>query len=361
MTTTSRYPALVAKSKTLSAFFLLSVALIVSSVASAEKLNFPPEVKKPGKYPERPVTMIVPFGTGGDADVLARVVAPIMGEIMGGAVQPVNMPGVGGLRAMPAFLQAVPDGYTILLHSDFPITAYAAGRLKEKIGSDFVPLCVLQVTVSAFFMRADEKRFSDWESLVKYAKKADRRLTIATSSSTGSHEHISIVQTSRAAGIELEIIPFGKPGERFAAVLGGHVDLLYEQPGGVMPHMISGDIVPILQMSEERANPPLLRGISALAKKGYTKVPSLRDVGYTFKPTFKVRGLAVDKDVPNDVRQYLAWACGQVYQAKKLQDLNKETFNDLVRSYYGPDETVKLTGNMIETYKGLYKEFGIRK
>lgn len=321
---------------------------IAISGASAQDLNFPPQADPPGGYPERPITVISPFGPGGGSDRVARAMASELSEITGGDFQVVNQPGAGGLEALPEFFVAQPDGYTILQHTESPITAFAAGRISQRPGEDLKPICVTQVAFSMFFIAGDNENYQDWEEMVAYFEETGDPVRVATSSGTGSHEHVSVVQTENASGLDFEIIPFGDPGERYSAVLGGHADLLFDQPGHLMQYVEQGELIPAMQLLRERPDDPVL-----------SEVPSITDIGYDFEPTFKIRGFYFHQDVPEDIQAYMQWACGEAYQTESYQAFNEETFTHLVRSYYGPDDAVDLIDTMITTFQDMYEEIGI--
>jgi tripartite-type tricarboxylate transporter receptor subunit TctC len=128
------------------------------------------QLQKPDGFPQRPLTMIVPYGPGGGSDQLARAMVAAMEPLIGVGVQVVNKPGGGGLAAIPDFMAAPPDGYTILESIDDIATNYASGKLDLHPAEDMVPICMAQITFNQIYIRPDDERFSDWESFVAHAK-----------------------------------------------------------------------------------------------------------------------------------------------------------------------------------------------
>jgi len=149
----------------------LAVGLAGNAVAA--------EIKKPANFPTRPLTMIVPYGAGGGSDQLARAMANSMDKVAGIKFQVVNKPGGGGTAAIPDFMLAPADGYTVMEHIDNAVSAYAKGDINENPAKDWVPLCTTQITFSQIYVRPDDSRFGSWNDVVAYAKANPGKLTMA--------------------------------------------------------------------------------------------------------------------------------------------------------------------------------------
>lgn len=319
---------------------LAGAFLIAAGGAAAQDLV------KPDGYPSRTVTMIVPFGTGGGSDQVARAVSRELEEIMGVGIQVVNRPGAGGLTALPDFMVAAADGYTILQHTDGLVTGFAAGSSNVEVGVDAIPICILQVAFSMLLINPENEHFSDWESMVEYSMGSGNSLLVATSSGVGSHEHMTTMQVAGAAGIDLEVVPFGDPGERYSSILGGHIDVLFAQAGETMAYVREGQLKPILIIQKE-------------SPEVFSDVPSLTDAGLDFMPTVKTRGLYVPAGTPEPVRDYLAAACERAYETDRFKAFNEATFTHLVRSFYNAEDALKLSREMAETYSTMFADLGI--
>lgn len=329
--------------RTLTTGALLTAVLSLTLASTVTRAD---DLKKPDGYPDRTITMIVPFGTGGGSDQVARALSRELEKIMGVGIQIVNKPGAGGLAALPDFAVAPADGYTILEHTDGIVTGYAAGKSQIEPGKDAIPICITQIAFSMLFINPNDKRFSDWKSLVAYAKKTGKPLKIATSSGIGSHEYVTSMQVAEGAGIKLEVVPFGDPGERYSSIIGGHMDMLFDQAGDAMPYVHEGKLKPVLLILKKRP-------------AAFSNVPSLTDVGLNFDPTFKMRGFWVRAGVPEARRKYLEAACHAAFKTKRYQAFNKKTYTDLVRSYYNTEDALKLSKNMVKTYKTMFKKLGV--
>lgn len=252
---------------------LLVTGLLAASAATVTAA----ELAKPGNFPERPLTLIVPYGAGGGSDQLSRAMAAALEKVVGVGVQVVNKPGGGGMAAVPDFMTAPSDGYTIIESIDDAISNHASGKLKENPGVDWTPLAMAQITFSQIYIRPDDDRYSDWNSFVAYAKANPGQVTIANVGNLGSMERVNMLKIEQALGFRTDQIAFDKPAERYAALLGGHVDALFEQPGDVRAFLDSDKMTPILTLFGERP-------------EAFAEVPTLKDIGVDFEPLLRFRG-----------------------------------------------------------------------
>ena len=303
-------------------------------------------LEKPEGFGVRPLTMIVPFGPGGGSDQLARAMAKAMEEAAGISFQVVNKPGGGGTAAIPDFMLAPADGYTVLEHIDNAVSAYAAGDIRENPASDWIPLCMTQITFSQIYMRADEDRFSDWASLAEHAMANPGEVSMANVGKVGSMELVVTEQLESALGLDFNLIAFDKPAERYAALIGGHVDLLFEQPGDVRNFIDAGEMVPILSFLNERPS-------------AFADVPTHRDVGADFEPLTRFRGFYVKAGVPDDIAMFLSDACRAGFDTADYQAFNESKYMHLIDSYRDTEGSRALIDDAVATYREMYKMMGI--
>ena len=316
----------------------LTAGLAYSDAGLADQLE------KPDGFGNRPLTMIVPFGAGGGSDQLARAMAKAMEEAAGISFQVVNKPGGGGTAALPDFMLAPADGYTVLEHIDNAISAYAAGEIRENPAEDWVPLCTTQITFSQIYIRSDEDRFSDWESLAAYAE--SNPVTMANLGKVGSMELIVMDQLQSATGLKIKQIAFDKPAERYGALIGGHVDVLFEQPGDVRNFLDADQMKPILTFLDERP-------------EVFGDTPTHKEVGADFDALTRFRGFYVNKGVPEDRVAFLADACKAGFATEDYQAFNESKFMHLIDSYRDTEGSIALINDAVATYQDMYKQLGI--
>jgi tripartite-type tricarboxylate transporter receptor subunit TctC len=171
-------------------------------------------------------------------------------------------------------------------------------------------------------------------------------------SNSGSSTAMEAVQSAaleKAAGIKLRQVGFDKPAERYGALLGGHVDSMFEQPGDVKQFITANQMKPILTLLPKR--PAEFSNVPAMSDAGLSTIPDLQ----------RVRMFWVHKDVPEARRQYLRNACELAYKNDKYAKFNESMFMHIGRSYYNSADSLAYVNSMIESFKAAYKEMGIIK
>lgn len=300
-------------------------------------------LEKPKGFPQRPITMIVPYGAGGGSDQLSRAMAKAITEVAGVNFQVVNKPGGGGTAAIPDFMIAPADGYTVMEHIDNAVSAFAKGDIRENPGSDWVPLCMAQITFSQLYIRPDETRFTDWKSLLAYAKANPGKVTVANVGKVGSMEVINMNKLEKALGFKTKTISFDKPSERYSSLIGGHVDVLFEQPGDVSGFLANKTMKPVLTFFDSRPG-------------DFADVPTHKEAGADFDALLRFRGFYVKKGVPQERVNFLSAACREGFKTASFQAFNKKKFMHLIDSFRDSAGSVQLINGAVETYKAAFKK-----
>jgi tripartite-type tricarboxylate transporter receptor subunit TctC len=325
---------------TLTGLALAAGLLAAPWLASAD------EIMKPQGFPERPITMIVPYGAGGGSDQLSRAMAAAVESVAGINFLVVNKPGGGGRAAIPDFMTAPPDGYTVMEHIDDAATLFASGKIRENPAEDWVPLAMAQITFSQIYIRPDDDRFNDWDSFLAYAKDNAGQVTIANVGNVGSMERINMMKAQRALGFETKQISFDKPSERYAALVGGHVDALFEQPGDVRNFLDSDKMKPILTFLDNRPD-------------AFAGVPTHKEAGADFEALLRFRGFYAKKGIPAERLDYLEKVFAAGFAHDSFQAFNEKKYMHLIDSYRDTAGSVALLNGAIDTYKTVYEELGI--
>jgi tripartite-type tricarboxylate transporter receptor subunit TctC len=224
------------------------------------------------RYPSRPIEFIVPFGPGGGADQLARKMASLLEPELKVSLPVVNVVGATGVTGLTKMLAAANDGYSIsvFIADTFAQLATASPRWSEK---DYIPLGIMVRQPSALFVKADSP-FKTWADVVKEAKAQPGKLKVSILG-FGSVDDMAL-RFMEGKGVSFNGVPFATPGERYASVLGGHADLIYEQPGDVKSMLDSKQIRPILLFNPERVTPE------------FANIESSREVGLEiYLPQFR--------------------------------------------------------------------------
>ena len=187
-------------------------------------------------YPNRAITLVVPFAAGGPTDVVARTLGAAMSRTLGQTVVIENKVGAGGTIAVNAVAKANPDGYTILIHHNGMATATALYRkLPYNPLTDFeyvgqvadVPMTLL----AKKDMPADNLR-----DFIAYVRANKEKINLANAG-LGAVSHLCGMLFQQAVGVELTTIPFQGTGPAMTALLGGQVDMLCDQTTQTIPHI----------------------------------------------------------------------------------------------------------------------------
>lgn len=324
-----------------------AIAMGLPAMAEAPN-NLPASMDMPGGFPERPLSMIVPYGPAGGSGQIAQAMIEAIKTTAGIDITPDYKPGGSGMVGLKTYLAAPADGYTILQHIDDATSAYAIGKSDVHPASDLIPLVTAQITFNQIYIRSDETRFSDWASYVAYVKTQDGKSTIANVSGEGSMERVNMNRIADHFGMKVQQISFDDAAPRYAALKGGQVDAMFEQPGDVKGFLDSGDFKPILTLLHERP-------------AAFPDTPSMTEVGLNFKPLMRFRGFYVHKDTPPDRVAYLKWVFQKSFFADSYQAFNKAKFMDLIPSFRDTEGSIELINETMENYTAAYKAMGLVK
>ena len=193
-------------------------------------------------YPEKPITVIVPFPPGGSSDVTARLVSKKMAERMGQSVVIENKGGANGSIGAAALKQARPDGYTILVGSIgvFAINPALFKDLRYDPMQDFDLLSVAVRTPNVLVANPNFPANTVAE-LVDYLKKNPDKVTFA-SSGTGSSDHLTAALFLQKTGTTGIHVPYKGGGPAINDLIAGHAKVSFQNLGAIAPHVKSGKL-----------------------------------------------------------------------------------------------------------------------
>jgi tripartite-type tricarboxylate transporter receptor subunit TctC len=211
----------------------LSLALFATAALAQEK------------YPSRPIEFIVPWGAGGGSDQTARALGQLLEQELKVSLPIVNVPGGTGNTGMTKLLSAPADGYSIAILA-WDSLATVATQPPKWTPDDFTPLAIVIQLPSGLYIAGD--KYPDWNAVEAAAKKGPLKVAI---SGFGSPDDIT-VGFLNSKGLKLNAVPYAKPGERYSALLGGHVDLLYSPVGNITSFVDSKQMRPALMLDQKR-------------------------------------------------------------------------------------------------------------
>ena len=204
-----------------------------------------------GAFPRRPITLVVPFGPGGIADLTARAVGEAIGRQLGQPVVVDNKPGAGGIVAAQAVARAAPDGHALLLMSN--ANAVSVGLFRQ-LGydpvRDFAPVSTLGFFDLGLFT-AGGGRFTTLADLLAYARAQPGKLNIGTIS-VGSTQHLAAKLFETQAGIDALVVPYKASPAVLTALRSGEIDLAVEILGPMLPQLTAGAVRALAVTGEQR-------------------------------------------------------------------------------------------------------------
>lgn len=201
---------------------------------------------------ERKVDIICPWGVGGGADSAVRPMANLLKKIIGQEVEVVNVSGAGGVTGTEHTYKQPADGYTFMLGTQSLIMADLQGTTSMDFRSEFTPVAMLMHSINilaASKKSMDEKGIKNFSDLLEYLKTNPFGVTVGMMTATGA-DGASLKQTM--AGLDVMEIPYSDGSEMNAALVGGHIDLIITGTDEIAGLIESGDIIPLLALSENR-------------------------------------------------------------------------------------------------------------
>jgi tripartite-type tricarboxylate transporter receptor subunit TctC len=206
------------------------------------------------EWPERPITLIVPFPPGGVADAVARPVAEALGRELKQPVLVENRGGAGGALGIGLASRAAPDGYTLLLAlssiSVLPQADLLFGRKPAYTLEQFKPVARFTADPTVFVVRADAP-WQTFEEFVADAKRNPGRYNYGSSGNYGTM-HVPMEMLKGAADFRMTHIPFTGAGPAVTALLGGQVDALASGPASIVQHIRAGKLTALAHWGETR-------------------------------------------------------------------------------------------------------------
>jgi tripartite-type tricarboxylate transporter receptor subunit TctC len=267
------------KALRLSAFVGVIVAALSMTQAAAQ-------------YPDRNVTVIVPFPAGGASDMTARMVTPKLSETLKQSVIVDNRAGANGAIGAQAVANAQPDGHTLLVGSIgvFAINAALFKDLKYNPQKDFDLISLLVRTPNVLVASKDFPA-KDVAELIAHLKKNPEKVSFA-SSGTGSSDHLTAALFWQKTGTTGIHVPYRGGGPAINDLIAGHANVSFQNLGAVAQH-IKGGALKALAITSDKRNPTL------------PDVPTMAEAGVKDLVVYSWQGAAAPKGLPAPVKKRL--------------------------------------------------------
>lgn len=298
------------------------------------------------EYPNKPVTLVSPYGPGGAADLAARTLSATAPGYLGNGILVVNRTGAAGVSGSTTVAKGKPDGYTLLLARVGSQAAVPAiNRTIPYAWDEFTFLGLLELNPFVLAVAAD----SPYQSIddVKAAIESGADLSYS-SAGVGTLLHVAMVMVLDQFGMgadAMKHVPYKGGGKAAAAVVGGHVDMLFQNLSGVISNIQAGKLRALAVTTPERV----------LAIKD---VPTVKEAGYPgLEAVIGWSGLWGPPGLPEDVVNKWVEVLAQISKDKAWLKLTKGLGS--VPTVLPPTETKAFVENQYQAFKVLTEKLGM--
>jgi tripartite-type tricarboxylate transporter receptor subunit TctC len=219
------------------------------------------------EFPDKPVTLLVPFAAGGPSDKIARDLAESLRKKLNQPVIVENVGGAGGTLGAAKVANATPDGYTLLVHHiGFATAPTLYRKLPYKGIEDFAFLGLINEAPSTVIGRTSlpAKNFAELRQWIA----ADPTKVNLAHAGVGSASHLCGLMLQNALKADMTTVPYKGTGPAMTDLMGGTVDLMCEQATNAVPQIESGKVKAFAVTSKERMKLPALASLQTVAEGG---------------------------------------------------------------------------------------------
>ncbi|MBK7082672.1 MAG: tripartite tricarboxylate transporter substrate binding protein [Betaproteobacteria bacterium] len=283
---------------------ITAVALAVGLIAQAH-----------AAYPDKAVTIIVPFPPGGSTDMVARAIAPKLQQSLGQPFVIDNRAGATGAIGATAVKNAAPDGYTFMVASIgvFAVNPFIQKKLQYDPVKDLDPITVA-VRAPNVLVASPGFPANTVAELVALLKKTPEKITFATSGA-GSSDHLTAALFWQKTGTTGVHVPYKGGAPAITDLLAGHADVSFQNINAVIAHIKAGKLKVLAVTGDKRSS--LL-----------PQVPTLGEAGVPDVNVFSWQGIAAPKGLPAEVKQKLhaaiVAALNDPENRKRMEDIGFE-------------------------------------
>lgn len=298
------------------------------------------------EYPSKPVTLVVPYGPGGAADLAARMIASHVPEYLGGNVLVVNQTGAAGVTGSTMVAKGPNDGYTLLMARVGSQAAVPA--MNETIPytwDEFTMLGLVETNPFAIAVKEDSP-FETFEDLVT-ALRSDDRLSFSTAG-VGTLQHMGalIMLDDLGVGSDSVIhIPFAGGGEATTAVVTGNADFVFNPLPAVLGPVESGQMRILLVTTADRV--PVVSDVPTAAEAGYPALAAV--IGWS--------GVWGPKDLDSEAQAKWVTALDSLKSDQSWVEAMEQLGS--IPLILSPEDTKNFVENQFNTFRGVADKLGM--
>jgi len=293
-------------------------------------------------YPNKPITLIIPYPPGGSTDLTARPLAMGAGKYLGQPMIGENKPGGGGTAGVVVVVSKPPDGYTIGVITGSTLNAYHMRKLNFNPLNDLTPILRWGDYLYGILVRSDAQ-WKTIQELIQYARQNPNKLTYG-SPGAGTAPHLAMEELCMVAGIQLVHIPYKGGAEINTALLGGHIDVLSNSAGWT-PLADAGKFRLLATYGEQRT-------------PRYPQAPTLKESGYEVVVRSHL-GIVGPKGLSKSIVNRLHEAFKKAMDEPEFIEAQKKF--DMTRCFSSPEEYEKYFREEYTRIGKLVKKLGLDK
>jgi tripartite-type tricarboxylate transporter receptor subunit TctC len=261
-------------------------------------------------WPNRPVTLVVPYAAGGPVDTIARIVSARLSELLGQQMVIENAGGAGGMTGTARVAKAAPDGYTILVSGSAVLAQNPLFHKRTPYDtiSDFAHAALFSDSARVLIARKDFPANS-FKEFMAYAKEHQTTLQYGTPGA-GSGGHTCAILLDGAMGTRITHVPYRGAGPAMQDLLGGRLDYMAEQISTATPQIKGGAVKAYATFSIDRA-------------PGLENIPTAKELGVEGLDCGAWASFSFPKDTPREIVQRLAKASSDAIDTPAVIDRYK--------------------------------------
>lgn len=302
--------------------------------------------EKPKDYPVRPIEVIVGAGPGGGSDIYARTICMMARNELKNPLVVINKPGGGGAIAGEYIVSKPADGYSLFAGT---LLALVESPLLGLVGyqyADWQPVLRSQHDTIMLIGLHDGK-FKDIQAVIADAKARPDQQTWGVVGTATGFNAICAREFTDALGIKVKLVPFDRTGKQHASLLGGHVDLILEEPGPISELLEAKKVRALLVFAENRI-------------QDFSDVPTTKEMGAEAYMGLS-RGIAIKAGTPRPIVDYLHHVFKKAMDTGFYKKYERSEWLHLRPGYLGPEDLDKFLRKEIEVYAREFKKFGVYK
>ncbi len=298
-----------------------------------------------GFTPTRPVEAVVHTGPGGGSDLLARAVALMIEKekLLPVRLQVVNKTGGGGAVAAAYLAEKKGETHTIGFFTGVWLTNPLTSAEAKVTLKDLTPVARLVLEPALIAVKADAP-YKTLADFVNAAKQKPGELKQSGGSIT-SRDNVVRQQLQKAGGARWQFISFPGGGERIAALLGGHVNMMVIEPAEAGEHIRAGNMRVLAQVTDSRLS-------------AFPNVPTLKEAGFNVTPVPQVRGVVAPPGIPRENVAYWEGVFKKLTQTESWKKFLAD--NQFEDGYQNATELTKFYDEFTGQMKGILQEAGVK-